>query len=495
MVNFGTGKFLIDLLKSINEREVSKEEILKKIRVKRNLLKKYVSKTWGMTDNTQEAISILNQLIIMIESDILSEYEIKRLIDKVEEHTCKKIKFLFLIQEVSVWPSIESVYVASNERGSVESQVVYLEFLNSNYKGNGDCLAIYRNEYGIPVISSDIYNLKKESPDVVFIQKPYNTVPYKFWPEQILNCCEKVVYIPYGMELNVGLIKYGFQYPTHYKVWKHIVYSERVKNFAIMYGYRNGSNVAVLGHPKADILKISAKMERKIPRRWVEKIGDKKVVLWTPHHLVGDSDEDIGSWSLVKNNILNYFIENRDIVLIFRPHPLLLNNLVKHGLMSSKEVVGFLSMLKDQENIIYDDEMDYRYSFMASDAIITDPTTFSFEYIYTGKPVFVTLKRPEDIYCKEEYLTAAYYGLSKEKIETFLSDVIVEGKDYKLNDRLKFREKELGYRDGVSVGEMIVDYIIAEYNHEIINEVNEVMLSNEETKAGDNFNSGISECP
>lgn len=474
-MNFGTGRFFLNLLDRLIEKDYCKEQILKELRIKRDELEHLTSKVWGMTDNTAEAISLINELVIVIENDVVSDFQIERLKSSVKQMTNQRVKVLFLIQEVSVWPSIESVFWETDELESMDSQVVYLEFLNPNFRTKVDMLSVYMNDYNLPIIPSYNYNLKKESPDIVFLQKPYNTVPRKFWPEEILACCERVVYIPYGMELNVNLIKYGFQYPTHYKVWKHIVYSNEVEEYAKRFGYRGGKNVCVLGHPKADAIRIAKEKGRDIPKEWKEKIYGRKVILWTPHHLVGENDEDIGTWNEVKDCILNYFYENHNIVLLFRPHPLLLNNLVKKKYHSRKEIDALIERMKRQENIIVDEEMDYRYAFMASDAIITDPTTFSFEYIYTGKPTFVTIKNPNAIYCKERYLKAVYSGLSEDKIAGFIDDVVLDGADEKQEQRIAFRSDELGYDEGMNVGEKIIRYLEEEYFKEIENAVNEVI--------------------
>ena len=76
--------------------------------------------------------------------------------------------------------------------------------------------------------------------------------------------------------------------------------------------------------------------------------------------------------------------------------------------------------INKSSNIIWDDTDDYRNAFYASDAIITDGTTFCLEYLYTKKPILLTPRNMNGFYLFEDMLSSYYIGKKIQDIKIIL---------------------------------------------------------------------------
>ena len=367
-----------------------------------------------------------------------------------------KCHILFLVQEETVWPSLESVYLAMAQDERFEPKLVYVPFQHQNMILKDDNLEMYLQK-GLPIVNYIDYDLSIDNPDIVFFAKPYNNIPRRFCVSEVEKIVDRLVYIPYGMEITKSLIFYGFQTYLHYRAWRHIVYGESAKKVGTDYGYRNGENIVVWGHPKAD--NYLPNRQYNIPREWNDKIKGKKVVLWCPHHTIKPGPECVSTWLDYYKKIFSLFEKKQDIVLLWRPHPLLFGAIVNNGYMSQSELDEFISKKTTCENIILDRTPDYRPSFFISDAIITDGTTFSLEYLYTGKPLMVTSHDLDHFYHYQEMEKSIYIGKSFEDITLFVENCSAE-KDPLKEKRMDFRRKMFFIPQNMTTGEYIRDQLL-----------------------------------
>ena len=367
-----------------------------------------------------------------------------------------KCRVLFLIQDEPVWPSSESVYLAMAQDERFEPRLVYIPFKHQNRTEADDDFAIYLKK-GLPVIRCDDYNLAEDNPDIVFFAKPYGNVPAPFYIREVEKIVDRLVYIPYGMEITTSLIYYGFRTYVHYRVWRHIVYGEPAKRVGTDYGYRNGENIVVWGHPKAD--NYLPEKCYAIPEEWEAKIKGKKVVLWCPHHTIKPGPECVSTWLDYYKEIFSLFEREKGIVLLWRPHPLLFGAIVNNGYMSQSELDEFILAKTACKNIILDRTSDYRPAFFVSDAIITDGTTFSIEYLYTGKPLMVTAHRLDHFYNYEAMVQSLYIGQTFEDIELFVKNCAA-GKDPLKEKRMDFRREMFFIPENGTTGEYICNQLL-----------------------------------
>jgi len=383
-----------------------------------------------------------------------TEETILEFLDDVKAATRTKIHALFLTQELSCWPSLESVFWAAYRNPDYEASLVYTPFFHKNFSEQVDYYEAYR-EMGVPVQRYNEYDLIVDSPDVVFIIKPYANIPEYYHTEHLEKVIPRLIYIPYGMENTMDLIQYSFQYYSHYKAWRHCAYGPIVKEYGKKYGYRNGENIVVWGHPKADHFVNLKENKKNISPEWQKRIKGRKTILYTPHHLVNLSDNGTGTWLVWGEKILELAEKNKGLFFIMRPHPLMMGALVNSGALSEAQAEQLRQRIDNAENILWDTNPGYHEAFDAADAIITDGTTFSIEFLYTKKPILLTPRNMEGFFLYQEMLDSYYVVNDVQDIANFMQMVLM-GEDPLKEKRLAMFNHNFFVPQDCSVGENIM---------------------------------------
>lgn len=472
--------FCQDVLDDWND---DNRQYLQWIMQEKQRMRKKQPKLWAITASMQCYYNYLEKLEKILCSDEVQE-ELKVILEEVSRLTKKKIHALFLTQELACWPSLESVFDAAYSSEEYEVSLVYTPFFHNNYTEQTDYYKDYL-EMGLPVQRHNEYDLVNSSPDIVFMIKPYASIPELYQTQEIEMVVPRIIYIPYGMEITVDLIKFGFQFYTHYRAWRHCAYGNVVKEYGTKYGYRNGENIAVWGHPKADhYLDLDAKRVD-IPDAWKDRIKNRKVILWTPHHLIDLNDTTgTGTWLIWGETILKEAIAHPEICFILRPHPLMMGALVNSNAMTQNEADELRRKIDETENLIWDTNALYHAAFNAADAIITDGTTFSVEFLYTKKPILLTPRNMEKFYLYEDMLESYYIVKRKQDISDFMN-MIRDGEDPLKEKRLNLYDRTFFIPDTGTVGE----HIIKEIKKDLEKECRDIelnMILNEEVALRDN---------
>lgn len=382
-------------------------------------------------------------------------------LNHVKSITREKIHGLFLTEEVSCWPSMASVFEAANNSEAYHATLVYTPFTHKNLNEQRDYYTEYKNKYNLPVVAHDQYDLEADSPDVVFMIKPYSSVPKPYQPKSILSVIPRVVYIPYGMEITVDLIRFAFQHYLQMKAWRHCAYGQIVKDYATKYGYCNGKNVVVWGHPKAD----HCLSDKKPSNEMLRFINGRKTILWSPHHLIDLDKPGTGTWLIWGEQILEIALQNPDIAFIFRPHPMMVGALVNNGFLSKKDLEGIKKKISKSTNIYWDKNDSYVDAFHAADAIITDGTTFSVEFLYTGKPIMLTPRNMDGFYVSQDMLESYYVVKEIADVSLFI-EMVRSDSDPLKEKRMMLRDKMFYLPEGKTVGQNIIDNIAEDLKSE-----------------------------
>lgn len=429
-----------------------------------NKIKSRANGYWQLSEGKSIFLDALNVICDLLKNNATPSemnavyYEFTNVMANVS----KKCRVTFLAQEYAVWPSLCGVYDAMLKDNSFEVKVVYVPFHHPNLKINDNNLDSYRAD-NVPIITHEKYSLSEDNPDIVFFAKPYNLIPQQYIINEVEKLIDKTVYIPYGMEANYKLVFYGFQHYLHYRVWRHIVYGQYVKQVGKKYGYRNGENIVVWGHPKMDYFLNGRKVA--IPNDWLQKINGRRVVCWCPHHTILPGKEHVSTWLDYQEIIFDWIKKHPEIVLLWRPHPLLFGALVNNKYMTQGQLDEFLEEKKNQDNIIFDDYSDYHAAFEISDAMITDGTSFSIEYLGTGKPLMLTTSDISQYYNYKEAQKGLYIGDSSNSVIKFLENMSMD-KDPKKLARKEYTKKTVFLPNNKTISEYITDNIL----HDLVDE-------------------------
>lgn len=471
-MNYSRRTYFVSLCDNIikhHKEKKNKSVWLSEIDLNKARINKRSKGYWDLTQSESAFLEFMDKLNQLLENENIFEEEIEKLKYEALQCSFDKIRLLFLTQEISVWPSLESVYLAAVADNRFDAKLVYLPFVSELSRDAVNQYDAYKNDMGLPIIKYDEYDLTEESPDVCFLNKGYDFVPVQYHIKELENAVFRMIFISYGMEITKDLAKYYYQEYLHYRAWKHCAHGNIVKKYAAKSGYKNGDNIAVWGHPKADSYLNLEEKRKLIPREWQDKINCRSVVLWTPHHMVGfdfmTNYEGTGTFLKWKDTILEVVKKQKNVVFIYRPHPLMQDCIINDGHMTKDEYENYITELESQENAIFDKEADYRLSFYASDAIITDGTSFCIEYLYTKRPILLTPRNMNGFYMYEDMRDSYYVAEKSENIQNFVQ-MIADKKDPLRQKRHEFSQKLFHMQDGKTVGQNIIDNVFIELEKE-----------------------------
>lgn len=160
------------------------------------------------------------------------------------------------------------------------------------------------------------------------------------------------------------------------------------------------------GYPKLDTLYHAMRDDIDIPEEWEKRTAGKKVFLFMT--------------SIMKKAWLEMFASNDEIVLIWRPHPLLIAD--------AREKVRIEEISRNY-NVIIDDMVSYYAAFRLSVAAIADPICSStVNYLYMGKPLCIVdtkeQQRAVEIdYRQDMWYKSAYVATEDDDVLNFVRRV------------------------------------------------------------------------
>ena len=463
-LNYTHGNMLLTLCRQILDTPgADTRSYLKWISNEKGRLRRQQPEAWSVPVSTLCYYEYLEKLEKLLRKDVADQW-LPELMEQIKAMTRTKIHALFLTQEMSCWPSLESVFAAAQENGDFEATLVYTPFHHENLTNTVDYYEPYR-QLGLPVLRHNEYDLPQDSPDVVFVNKPYANIPELYQEKHLLQVVPRLIYIAYGMELTTDLIKFGFQYHAQYKAWRHIAYGGIVKEYGTRYGYRGGENIVVWGHPKADHYRDMESRQDVVPQEWTRRIGGRKTILWTPHHLIDLNSTGTGTWQIWGDHILQMAMEHKDMFFIIRPHPMMVGALVNNGVYSQSQMDRLMEKISKAENILWDSSSSYLPAFYAADAIITDGTTFSLEFLYTKKPILLTPRNMESFYQYEDMQESYYIVNRRQDIGNFI-EMIRAGEDPLKEKRLAMYEKTFFIPKDCTVGQNIMKQVAKDLQKE-----------------------------
>ena len=205
------------------------------------------------------------------------------------------------------------------------------------------------------------------------------------------------------------------------------------------YSDYHAKNGILTGYTKMDELQNYAKR------------NNKTTIMIAPHHSVeGGFNETLALSNFIKYSdfFLEIFEKHTEIEFIFRPHPMLFTALVKKNIWSRDKVEKYLQQIERFKNVRYSHSGNYFQDFADSDALINDCGSYLVEYFYTQKPQCYMLKSKTDIEQKfselgKQCLKNCYLAYTKDEINNFIDEVVIQNKDAKKEQRLVFAKKNI----------------------------------------------------
>lgn len=309
--------------------------------------------------------------------------------DRIQRIPTRKMA-AFLPYKFSMWDSLESIYLATCDDPDWDAVIVPIPY--TERESDGEPQWIYEGVElykGMNAVSFQEFLLPEQMPDVIYIHNPYDgcnnvtSLPLEYFSENLKKYCKKLVYVPYffnGSELPGAHRKL-----PSYDNFDYIVVASdtAAKQLA---EYNNPEKVLALGSPKIDRM-LWMNENYTLPEEWKNRIGGRKTVLYNVslNSMLQNKSQAI----LKMKYVFDYFRRNQDVVLWWRPHPLLKSTLKT----MCPELLGEYETLEEKfvcEKIgIYDTTTDSNRAIAATDAFIGDYSSMCSLYGVVGKPIYL----------------------------------------------------------------------------------------------------------
>lgn len=371
----------------------------------------------------------------------------------------KVIKVGFIVQLEVLWDKQEPVFAEMHKNSDFEVKLLVVpktDWSNLNKFDNYDnnfFLRKYPKE-AIKVLDehNNLCNIKDFNFDYVFFPRPYDT----YLPEglrstdlvKITRCC----YIPYGYSLSDNFNDCNVDNSFFDNIYMEFTESKYIQSL-LYQKYKKSCEKGIrhfeyLGYPC---------LEKYLNIKPREKIS---TITWTPRWSY-DIKHGGSNFIEYKDKFLNLCKKlPKDMKVIFRPHPLMFDELIKKNIISTEEKDNYIKELNSL-NIKMDLENPIDFILEKTDLLITDLSSIITEFFLTNRPVIYCKKGIEFNRSAKEFEQYMYVTTSWEEVEYYVFELLLE-RDILKSARREFIDME--FKDIENSAKKIVDRIISDYN-------------------------------
>ncbi|MCM1070481.1 MAG: CDP-glycerol glycerophosphotransferase family protein [Bacteroides sp.] len=396
-----------------------------------------------------------------------NEEKNRRLVEEISRRN--EVKVLFIASTLPMW-RYQGVVDLMRKDPRFKVSIIIAPFSRFNEAESISEVAALRKffvEKGIPDVPSTIdsnFDVRqwfvRQNHDLIFYCQQY-AGNYGDYLEYDNHNDKLWGYIPYGLItlkeqfvyntifLNLAWRVYQAS-PLHLKTSKQIM-----RNDAI--------NVRVVGEPNAD--KYLSQRGEEVWLKMDDEIIRKRII-WAPHFSISNNSPlNRASFLWLFDGMLEIARKYSDKVqFAFKPHPLLYTTLCDLDGWGKKRTDEYYKKWADMPNTQFESG-DFTELFMQSDGMIHDCGSFTGEYMFTQKPViFATrdwkgVRRIADEFGRK-CLDLHYVANQLSDIEDFIQNIILSGKDSKIDKRRDFFNRYLLPPGGRSVAENVYNDIV-----------------------------------
>ena len=316
---------------------------------------------------------------------------------------------------------------------------------------------------GIKCVLMKEYNIEDDKPDIAILEsdKSANKIVREFIKKSAVHAKTRFI-IPFNLlmstgeavESRVGKI-YDNTRKNDFYIFDRFLYAKATEKSLL------NSNIVHIGNPKFDEIYEKMQAKQVLPEEW-EKLRGKKVFVWTTDHAPLDGNV---TFDFYASYFLEWFYAHKDdCALIIRPHPLLVNELIRNNIWKREDYEAFKAYCEGSENIVLDGRVDYCLSYSLADCIFTDANC---GIIITGmtidKPICALLRNDKYAHRIVYPEIIEHHNLvsKPEELYDFL-ERIRAGEDPKADLRKVAFSKFISHYDGQN-GQRIKDFIEEKY--------------------------------
>lgn len=315
-----------------------------------------------------------------------------------EKIVSDKIKIVFMPYKVSMWDCMETVWAAAEADEECEVFVVPLPYYERDNRGKLEKYCYEGENFPeyVTITHYEKFSLNIEHPDIIYIHNPYDGGNYvtsvhpDYYSSNLKKYTDKLIYIPYYFMGKGKMPEIHRSLPSYQYVDKIIV-QDSEKGESLL-DYMPKEKILVMGSPKIQrLLLLESKkkeiVESYIPQEWREKIRGKKVIFFNVS-ITGILQNSANALKKIRY-VLSEFDKRADVVLLWRPHPLIEATLRSMRPEMYKEFMEIKNTFLQTGRGIYDETADVGISTVISDAYLGENSSSIVHYFgVLRKPVF-----------------------------------------------------------------------------------------------------------
>lgn len=351
-----------------------------------HILEEYCENIYQMSQSLQDE-SICRKISKKIQKQLI------QVENGINFHLPLRREVVFLPYKVSMWDSLESVYLAAKEDENCDAYVIPIPYYDKNPDGTfkeEHYEAELFPEY-VTITNYQEYDFEERRPDAIFIHNPYDQYNFVtsvhpfFYSSNLKQYTDKLVYIPYYATAG-GMSEAQSQCIAYYYADYIVIQSEKYRKFFDM--DIPDEKFLTLGSPKFDKIIRLCSNPPQPPESWRAKMEGKKVYFYNTS-LNGMLDNTT-SFLQKMEYVFKCFKGRNNVCLVWRPHPLMESTFVSMR-VEYKPVYDALKKYFIESDLgIYDDTPDIANTIALCDAYIGDAgTSVTSLFGVVGKPLFI----------------------------------------------------------------------------------------------------------
>lgn len=382
-----------------------------------------------------EVVYILSQILELPEQWNENLEELKDLFDIIRKEIEKiplKKEIVFFPYNAAMWDCLESIWLAADRDPESEAYVIPIPYyeLNAQEKSVTEKYDGEKFPSCVPITDYRSYDLKEHRPDIAYIHNPFDqfnnvtSVHPDYYSYELKKYIARVVYVPYF--ITAGAVFYSHRdLPSYYHVDFIIAQSQSmIESFASTIPKKK---FLAAGSPIIDRIINLSKNKPAIPDDWKPMLpngtdfGEKKTVMYnTSLSTILDGPEN----SLKKiKAILKVFSEIRNVIVIWRPHPLMYAALQTKDNSLLQKYITIEQWFCESKIGVLDKTSDIGVSVSLCDAYIGEISSVVHMFEITGKPRFyVNLRIENNFKHGNIYGITALNHYAEDDIDYFLSE-------------------------------------------------------------------------
>ncbi|MCL2187610.1 MAG: CDP-glycerol glycerophosphotransferase family protein [Defluviitaleaceae bacterium] len=311
-----------------------------------------------------------------------------------------RIEVAFISHKAAMSDSIESIYLAAKADPDCDAFFIPVPYYEHGKDGKPEVLKFEGAEHyspNIDCINWEMYDIEARRPDAIFTFNAYDgdnkvsSIHPNFYSEKLRAFTNMLVLVPYRVASDKHKSP-SWAWPGCINAHRVVMESELQRRYNIEkykqdVGELNGAaeeKFIALGNPKYDKVYNTRREDCYLPPSWKNKIGDKKVILYISS--IGSALANANTYLQKLAQIMTAFYTRNDVVLWWRPHPLLAATF--HSMMPilSKTYNDMVKKFKQEDWGIFDDTGDLNRAIAMSDGCYGDGGSIYSLYWQRNKP-------------------------------------------------------------------------------------------------------------